>query len=78
MTANTTYVTSVYSSAGFFAFTPAFFATGVDNGPLHALANSVSANGVYRYGAGGGFPTSTYNSSNYWADVVYRRASDAP
>ena len=29
------------------------------------------ATGVYRYGAGGGFPTSTFNSANYWVDVVF-------
>ena len=29
------------------------------------------ANGVYAYGSGALFPTNTYNSSNYWVDVVY-------
>ena len=50
-----------------------YFATnGVDNAPLHALADGVDgANGVYRYGAGGGFPTNTWQSSNYWVDVVF-------
>jgi hypothetical protein len=44
----------------------------VDNGPLHALANGVSGgNAVFRYGAGGGFPTDSYNSGNYWVDVVF-------
>jgi hypothetical protein len=44
---------------------------GVDNGPLHALKNGVSGgNGVYRYG-GIAFPTSTFNSNNYWVDVVF-------
>ena len=28
------------------------------------------ANGVYRYGVGG-FPNSSYASSNYWVDVVF-------
>ncbi|MBL1266144.1 DUF4082 domain-containing protein, partial [Methylomicrobium sp. RS1] len=27
-------------------------------------------NGVYRYGSGG-FPNSTYQSSNYWVDVLF-------
>jgi hypothetical protein len=28
-------------------------------------------NGVYHYSAGGGFPDSSYNSGNYWVDVVF-------
>ncbi len=52
-------------NAGFFA------SAGVDNAPLHALANGVDgANGVYLYGAGA-FPTQTFNAANYWVDVVY-------
>jgi Domain of unknown function (DUF4082) len=44
----------------------------VDNGPLHALKAGVSGgNGVYRYGASVVFPNSSYNSSNYWVDVVF-------
>jgi hypothetical protein len=41
------------------------------NPPLQALADGVSGgNGVYGYGVGG-FPTQTYNASNYWVDVVF-------
>ena len=28
------------------------------------------SNGVYHFGSAG-FPTSTYNSANYWVDVVF-------
>jgi methionine-rich copper-binding protein CopC len=28
-------------------------------------------NGVYRYGVSSGFPSSTYNASNYWVDVIF-------
>ena len=35
---------------------------------------SDGANGVYRYGTGGGFPTCAYQSSNYWVDVVFTAA----
>ena len=50
----------------------AFAAAGVDNPPLHALANGVSgANGVYRYGANPVFPNASYLSSNYWVDLVF-------
>ena len=37
------------------------------NGPLTALASG----GVYAYGSSNTFPSSTYNASNYWVDVVY-------
>ena len=33
------------------------------------------ANGLYRYGAGGGFPSDTWESSNYWVDVVFKSAT---
>ena len=73
ITANTTYVASYYAPNGRYAGdVGAFAAGGVDNAPLHALADGADgANGVYRYGAGGGFPTSTWQSSNYWVDVVF-------
>jgi hypothetical protein len=71
VTASTTYVASYYSPSGYYAYDGGYFVAGVDNGPLHALANGVDgSNGVYVYG--GGFPTSTYNSSNYWVDVVFQ------
>ena len=71
--ANTTYVVSYYAPVGRYAGDTGYFAAaGVDDGPLHALRNGADgANGVYRYGAGGGFPTSTWQSSNYWVDVVF-------
>ena len=71
--ANTTYVVSYYAPAGHYAADSGFFATaGVDNSPLHALGNGVDGvNGVYRYGTGGGFPNQSWQSSNYWVDVVF-------
>jgi hypothetical protein len=73
VTANTTYVASYYAPVGRYSVDDNYFATsGVDNPPLHALANGVDGgNGVYRYGTGGGFPASTFAASNYWVDVVY-------
>ena len=73
VTANTTYVASYYAPVGRYSVDDNYFTTaGVDNPPLHALANGVSGgNGVYRYGTGGGFPTSTFAASNYWVDVVF-------
>ena len=71
--ANTTYTVSYYAPVGHYAGDNNYFATqGVDNAPLHSLANGADGtNGVYRYGSGGGFPTSSYQSSNYWVDVVF-------
>jgi hypothetical protein len=49
-----------------------FAAAGVDNPPLHALANGApGGNGVYAYGAASVFPNQTWNASNYWVDVVF-------
>ena len=73
ITAGTVYVASYFAPAGHYAGDGGYFAAaGVDNGLLHALRDGVSGgNGVYRYGASSGFPTSTYNSTNYWVDVVF-------
>jgi hypothetical protein len=73
ITANTTYVVSYFAPQGNYAADNNYFAsTGVINGPLRALSNALAGgNGVYRYGPTGGFPTDTYQSSNYWVDVVF-------
>jgi len=69
--ANTTYVVSYHTATGNYAFTAPYFTTAIVNGPLTALADGTAGgNGVYLYGAGG-FPTQTWNSSNYWVDVVF-------
>ena len=71
--ANTRYVASYHTPIGFYSANGQFFATSsVDKQPLHALADGASSgNGVYVYGAGGVFPNSTYNATNYWVDVVF-------
>src|SRR5262245_37783718 len=80
ITANTTYVVSYFAPQGHYAGDTGYFASsGVDNGPLHALSNAIAGgNGVYLYGSPGGFPTNTYQSSNYWVDVVFTTASPGP
>src|SRR4029077_4234092 len=69
---NTTYVASYHTTAGNYGYDSAYFAAmGVDNSPLHAVANGVAGgNGVYVYGATA-FPTQTFNATNYWVDVVF-------
>lgn len=71
--ANTTYIASYYSASGRYVNTDDYFSSDVTNGPLTALQDGGvgGANGVYRLGAGGGMPTSTFASANYWADVVF-------
>jgi hypothetical protein len=72
--ANTTYVVSYHTNVGYYSANSAYFASsGFENGLLRALANGEGGgNGVYRYGASG-FPNQTWNSSNYWVDVVFQQ-----
>ncbi|HEY6507078.1 MAG TPA: N,N-dimethylformamidase beta subunit family domain-containing protein, partial [Vicinamibacterales bacterium] len=75
VTANVTYVVSVHSPNGSYPATNPFFTTSYPplptTAPVRALADDEDGdNGLYRYGASG-FPTSNYQSSNYWVDVVY-------
>ncbi|WP_425327244.1 DUF4082 domain-containing protein [Rhizobium grahamii] len=75
ITAGTTYIAS-YHTTGAYVATDGFFASGVTSGPLTALSSAASGgNGVYSYGGSataGLFPTSTFDSANYYADVVFR------
>ncbi|MBB3656627.1 hypothetical protein FHX15_001855 [Rhizobium sp. BK650] len=66
--ANTTYVVS-YSTNGNYSATGNYFASDVTNGDLKAPSGN---NGVYAYGAGGLFPTASYNNSNYYVDVAFK------
>ena len=78
--ADTTYVASYFTPTGHYSDTAGYFAsTGADAPPLHFLENGVDgANGIYSYGASSTFPTSSFNSTNYWVDVVYLPASSMP
>jgi hypothetical protein len=72
ITANTIYIASYHTDVGHYSQDLNYFASaGVDGPPLHALANSVSADGVYAYGSTSSFPAGTYLSSNYWVDVAF-------
>ncbi len=73
VTANTVYVASYLAPVGNYAYTSSYFAsTGADNAPLHALQEGVSGgDGVYVYGSAKAFPSSTWNATNYWVDVVF-------
>lgn len=70
--ANTTYVVSYFAPNGHYSVDEGYFAnSAATNGSLTALQNGTDGgNGVYRYGATSAFPNSSYNSSNYWVDVI--------
>ena len=71
ITAGTTYIVSYRAPTGGYAVTPNGLSVGVDNSPLHALANGA----VYTYGSGAPLSAS---DANYWVDVVYTANDVAP
>jgi methionine-rich copper-binding protein CopC len=74
VTAGTTYVASYFAPSGGYSIDPAYFAsTGVTNGPLTAPQSSAVTlgNGLYGYAGSPGFPSNSYNATNYWVDVVF-------
>ncbi|WP_153506153.1 DUF4082 domain-containing protein [Cumulibacter manganitolerans] len=77
LTPGAVYTASYFAGAGYYSMDAEYFNTGPrTSGPLTALANTGAGNGVFRYGAASGYPTGTYNGSNYWVDVVF--TADAP
>jgi uncharacterized protein (TIGR03437 family) len=72
VTANTTYIVSYWAPAGHYPDDSSYFtASGVDNGPLHAMKDGeVGNNDVYTY-TKSSFPSSTWNASNYWVDLLF-------
>ncbi len=77
--ANTTYVASYLAPKGHYSDTSGqFTSAGITNSPLSALANTISANGVYSYSKSSAFPTSSYKATNYWVDVDFEPAPTPP
>ena len=79
ITANTVYVASYFAPNGNYAADSQFFAsTGVYNAPIRLLQDGPSGgNGVYAYGSASSFPNATYQSTNYWVDVVFNTVGPA-
>jgi hypothetical protein len=71
VTAGTTYVASYLAPNGEYATQANGLLSSVTYGPLTALASG----GVYIYGTSSTMPTSTYNSDNYFVDVVFSTTS---
>ena len=80
ITANSTYVVSYFAPAGNYAADGGFFASsGVNNGPLHALSDpDAGGNGVFNDSPSGGFPSQSFNATNYWVDVVFADTAVLP
>lgn len=75
VTAGSSYVVSYHSALGNYSTTPGYFTGSVTNGPLTAPSSGSSGgNGVYTYG-GPAMPVNSWNSSNYWVDVVFNSAA---
>lgn len=77
--ADTTYVASYFAPAGGWSYDLDYFAAaGAESSPLRALAAGVDGpNGVFAYASSSAFPTQSYQSSNYWVDVVFSKAAPA-
>lgn len=73
LTARAYYVVSYHAPVGRYAKAATLITSaGLTRGLLYApRSGEAGANGVYRYGAGGGFPSSTSRATNYWGDVVF-------
>ena len=77
--ANTTYVAAYFSSAGNYVNTVNFFATALVNGPVTGLADGTDGvNGVYSYSKTPALPTSSFQKSNYWVDVIFSSTPPPP
>lgn len=68
LTAGQAYVVSYLAPQGHYSYTPGYFTTAKTNGSLTAGASN---NGLYLYGAAGGFPTYSWGATNYFVDVTY-------
>ena len=68
ITAGITYTASYHTNVGHYSNTGDYFTTNVTSGPLTAPA---VGNGVFAYGSTSLFPTGTFQSTNFWVDVMF-------
>jgi hypothetical protein len=69
--ANTTYVAGYLATKGHYSATANGFAAATKSTPLTAPASATTPNGLYTYSSSLVFPTSTFNATNYWVDVLF-------
>ncbi|MEI9808801.1 MAG: N,N-dimethylformamidase beta subunit family domain-containing protein [Bacteroidota bacterium] len=73
---NTTYVVSYHSTSGAYVITNPYFTEAKINGPLRGLASGEDGpNGVYVYSTIPAYPVNNFQTSNYWADVIFEPAT---
>lgn len=72
--ANTVYIASYYTPVGQYLYSSNYFTNNsAGNSFLKALSSGEEgANGVFKYGPGGIFPTESFDNTNYWVDVVFK------
>lgn len=76
VTAGVTYIASLFSPSGDYAYSSNYFTTTIGSGSVKGLGDGIDgANGLYKYSATSVVPDQTYNSSNYFVDVVFVAAS---
>jgi hypothetical protein len=68
LTQGAVYTVSYHAPVGKYSGTPNYFTAAVTNGPITAPATT---NGTYAYGSGSAFPSSTYQATNYWVDIIF-------
>jgi hypothetical protein len=75
--AGSTYVVSYFAPNGRYTSDSYAFLKDHVAGPLTApMSSSVGGNGVWKYGSG--FPTETWNATNYFVDLLFLDAATAP
>lgn len=67
----TNYTISYFAPLGHYSGDQSYFNKQLNSGVLHSVSG---ANGVYAYGTQSKFPSSSWNASNYWVDVVFAPA----
>ena len=74
VTAGAVYVASYHAPVGQYAAVTGYFSSaGHTSGDLYALRDGESGgNGVYVYSSAHGFPTDTYQATNYWVDLIFQ------
>jgi len=72
ITAGSTYTISYHTTE--YPWNTAFFTAAITDSNLTAPANA----GVYAYGNSPSFPSSTWQSSNYWVDVLFTASTGTP
>jgi hypothetical protein len=76
ITAGTTYIVSYHSPNGHYSADNNYFTQAYTNSDSTLTAPKNA--GVYKYGKASALPTSTYQASNYWVDVLFSRSTFFP